>query len=164
MNAADRQLQPWIAAVEAESVRLEPDLVRFRRHLHTYPELSLQEFNTSRFIAGVLRDEGLSSTILKQQCGVVCDFDSLYDNDSSTKRKRIGMRGDIDALPIQTNLQCTYSSQNPGVMHACGHDAHTTMALGATLLLARLGKQGQLPWPVSTRTLFQPAEEIARVA
>ncbi len=151
--------QSWIDELEIATQSIWPLLQRVRRHLHQHPELSLQEFETSRYIYALLKDHQLEPQLISSRNGVVCDYHFGTD---SPVNIRVGLRGDIDALPIQTCSPATYASERPGVMHACGHDAHATMTLGATLLVKRMAEGGHLPWPVSIRSMFQPAEEVSR--
>ncbi|XUL90627.1 amidohydrolase [Streptomyces galilaeus] len=152
------------AESEAESVgnvlpgtlpeALQAELVAFRRDLHMHPELGNQEFRTTAAIKARLEQAGLEPRDLAIGTGLVCD---IGPRDSGVPM--LALRADIDALPIpDTKSDCAYRSTVPDRAHACGHDVHTTVVLGAGLVLARLHEQGLLPRPV--RLLFQPAEEI----
>jgi len=152
------------AGSEAESVgnvlpgtlpeALRAELVAFRRDLHMHPELGNQEFRTTAAIKARLEQAGLEPRVLGIGTGLVCD---IGPRDSGVPM--LALRADIDALPIpDTKRDCAYRSTMPDRAHACGHDVHTTVVLGAGLVLARLHEQGLLPRPV--RLLFQPAEEI----
>ncbi|WP_262056051.1 amidohydrolase [Streptomyces sp. STR69] len=152
------------AESEAESVgnvlpgtlpeALRAELVAFRRDLHMHPELGNQEFRTTAAIKARLEQAGLEPRVLAIGTGLVCD---IGPRDSGVPV--LALRADIDALPIpDTKSDCAYRSTVPDRAHACGHDVHTTVVLGAGLVLARLHEQGLLPRPV--RLLFQPAEEI----
>jgi len=133
---------------------LRAELVAFRRDLHTHPELGNQEFRTTAAIKARLEQAGLEPRVLAIGTGLVCD---IGPRDSGVPM--LALRADIDALPIpDTKSDCAYRSTVPDRAHACGHDVHTTVVLGAGLVLARLHEQGLLPRPV--RLLFQPAEEI----
>lgn len=132
---------------------LYPRLVEIRRHLHAHPELSGQEYQTSAYIAGVLSSCGLHVQEAVGKTGVVGELKGAGDN-----CQWLAIRADMDALPIQELTNLEYASRHPGVMHACGHDVHTTVGLGTAMVLSRL--QDSLPGAV--RFLFQPAEEIAR--
>jgi amidohydrolase len=136
------QLDRWLAARGAE-------LVAVRRHLHAYPELSHQEFETAALIARELAVAGLQPRFLPKGNGVICD---VGEGD-----RVIALRADLDALPLQDVKDVDYRSTVPGVTHACGHDVHTTILLGVGLALAQLAAHGELPGRV--RLLFQPAEE-----
>ncbi|WP_105973564.1 amidohydrolase [Streptomyces geranii] len=145
---------------------LRAELVMFRRDLHMHPELGNQEFRTTAAIKERLEKAGLKPRVLSIGTGLICDIGDTGDlgtdpegRDSGTVPPMLALRADIDALPIpDTKSECAYRSTVPDRAHACGHDIHTTVVLGAGLVLAELHKQGRLPRPV--RLLFQPAEEI----
>ena len=122
-------------------------MVAIRRDLHRYPELSWQEHETAERISAVLHELGIPHRRL-MGTGVVADLPG------TDGLPAVALRADIDALPIQEETGLPFASVNDGVMHACGHDGHTSMLLGAAELLAR---DGDLPTPV--RLIFQPAEE-----
>lgn len=125
-----------------------PEVLATRRFLHENPELGLSEFNTSDFIAAQLTALGYEVTRGLGQTGVV----GTLRNGTSTRS--IGIRADIDALPIQEETGLDYASKNEGLMHACGHDGHTAMLLGAAKILAeRRNFDGTI------NLIFQPAEE-----
>ena len=126
---------------------IAPRLIEFRRHLHRHPELSLREVATTAYVAGILDSEGISYRFGSGNRGLMVD---LGEPDEG---KRIALRGDCDALPIQEENEFPHASIHPGVMHACGHDAHTAMLLGAMIAVHRAGS------PVAVRGIFQPAEE-----
>ncbi|MEU8892408.1 amidohydrolase [Streptomyces sp. NPDC048442] len=133
---------------------LRAELIAFRRDLHMHPELGNQEFRTTAAIKARLEQAGLAPRVLASGTGLVCD---IGDWDGVTPM--LAMRADIDALPIpDAKVGVAYRSTVPDRAHACGHDVHTTVALGAGLVLAELHERGQLPQPV--RLLFQPAEEV----
>jgi amidohydrolase len=133
---------------------LRAELVAFRRDLHMHPELGNQEFRTTAAIKARLEAAGLEPRVLAIGTGLVCDI-----GPRDTAVPMLALRADIDALPIpDTKSECAYRSTVPDRAHACGHDIHTTVVLGAGLVLARLYEQGLLPRPV--RLLFQPAEEV----
>lgn len=133
---------------------LRAELVAFRRDLHMHPELGNQEFRTTAAIKARLEKAGLRPRVLAVGTGLVCDI-----GDWDGVRPALALRADIDALPIpDTKSDCSYRSTVPDRAHACGHDVHTTVVLGAGLVLADLHKQGLLPRPV--RLIFQPAEEV----
>lgn len=127
-----------------------PDLIACRHHLHSHPELSFQEYETSKFIQAKLDEYGISYTAGIAGTGVV----ALIEGKNPSK-KIIALRGDIDALPIEEANDVPYKSLNPGVMHACGHDVHTTVALGA----ARILQQVKDEFEGTIKILFQPGEE-----
>lgn len=125
-----------------------PELVAIRRHLHETPELGLSEFKTSDFIAGMLEKMGYEVTRGLATTGIVATL-----RNGASKRS-VGIRADIDALPIHEETGAEYASKTEGLMHACGHDGHTTMLLGAARLLAeRRNFDGTI------HLIFQPAEE-----
>jgi amidohydrolase len=128
---------------------LRPDLVAWRRHLHARPELAYQEHATAAFVRERLEFLGLHpSPPLAGGTGLTCLI--AGDADGPT----VALRADMDALPIQEATGADYASTVPGVAHLCGHDAHTTMLLGAAALLAR-----RRPERGHVKLLFQPAEE-----
>ena len=136
------------------SEELHAELVAFRRDLHMHPELGNQEFRTTAAIKERLERAGLRPRVLAGGTGLVCDIGE-WDGG----RPMLGLRADIDGLPIpDTKTDCPYRSTVPDRAHACGHDVHTTVVLGAGLVLADLHRQGRLPRPV--RLVFQPAEEV----
>ncbi len=124
------------------------ELVTFRRHLHAHPEPSGQEHETTNFIIERLEVAGLEPRVLASGTGVICD---LGDGDGPV----VALRGDIDALEMDDEKDVHYRSNTPGVAHACGHDVHTTVVLGAGIYLAHL--MGEIGGRV--RLIFQPAEE-----
>ncbi|WP_245448029.1 M20 aminoacylase family protein [Neorhizobium sp. T6_25] len=124
------------------------DVVATRRYLHQYPELGLSEFNTSDFVARQLTDLGYEVTRGLGRTGVVATLRN------GTGGRSIGIRADMDALPIEEETGAEYASRNKGLMHACGHDGHTAMLLGAARILAdRKNFDGTI------HLIFQPAEE-----
>ncbi len=132
------------------------DLIAIRRDLHAHPELAYQETRTSEVVKRELARAGIEFTAgLAGGTGVLAH---LAGGGGSKKDCTIGLRADMDALPIQEENEVGYRSQNDGVMHACGHDGHTTILLGAARVLASISQsRGGLPRPVTL--LFQPAEE-----
>lgn len=128
--------------------RLLSELTRFRRDLHTHPELSFQEFRTSAAIASALTEAGLTPRML-DGTGVTVDV--------GEGPLVAAFRGDIDALPVIEETGLPYASVNHGVSHACGHDFHTTVVLGVALALNDIHQSEGLPGRV--RVIFQPAEE-----
>ncbi len=125
---------------------LQEDLIRWRRTIHQHPELGFQEFKTAELVAEVLRSLGLRVMTNVGKTGVVGYL--------GEGKPVVVLRADMDALPIQEANDVPYASQMPGVMHACGHDAHTAILLGVATLL----RQEKLPGQV--RFLFQPSEEV----
>ncbi|MEZ3177571.1 amidohydrolase [Streptomyces pimonensis] len=136
---------------------LRAELVAFRRDLHMHPELGHQEFRTTAAIKERLERAGLKPWVLSGGTGVICDIGT--DDEAGTDSAMLALRADIDGLPIpDMKADCPYRSTVPDRAHACGHDVHTTVVLGAGLVLAELHRQGLLPRPV--RLIFQPAEEV----
>ncbi|MFF9152974.1 amidohydrolase [Streptomyces sp. NPDC014846] len=141
----------------ALSESLHAELVAFRRDLHMHPELGNQEFRTTAAIKERLESAGLRPRVLATGTGLVCDI-GLAEGERPAV-PMLALRADIDALPIpDTKTDCPYRSTVPDRAHACGHDVHTTVVLGAGLVLADLHAKGLLSRPV--RLVFQPAEEV----
>ncbi|MFE0509315.1 amidohydrolase [Streptomyces sp. NPDC058964] len=139
------------------SEALHADLVAFRRDLHMHPELGNQEFRTTAAIKERLERAGLQPRVLAVGTGLVCDIG--VPETGGAEGGVFALRADIDALPIpDTKSECPYRSTVPDRAHACGHDVHTTVVLGAGLVLNELHGRGLLPRPV--RLIFQPAEEV----
>jgi amidohydrolase len=126
---------------------LQDTLIAWRREIHMHPELSFQEYGTARFVADRLAEMGIEAQVGVGKTGVVARI--------GEGRPAIGIRADMDALPIQETNNVPYTSQTPGVMHACGHDAHTAMLLGVARILNEMKDRpaGEI------RLLFQPSEE-----
>jgi len=128
---------------------LAPEFISIRHHLHAHPELSYEEYNTSLFIQSKLRDWDIPFEI-KATTGVV----GLVKGKNPEKRI-VALRADMDALPILEENDIAYKSTNPGVMHACGHDVHTTCLLGAAKIL----NETKNAWEGTVKLIFQPGEE-----
>jgi amidohydrolase len=126
-----------------------PETIEIRRHLHAHPELSYKEFKTSAFVQEKLQGLGIPFEI-KATTGVV----GLIKGKNPEKRV-IALRADMDALPIKEENAVPYKSQNEGIMHACGHDAHTSILLGASKILNELKTE----WEGTVKLIFQPGEE-----
>jgi amidohydrolase len=126
-----------------------PETIDIRRHLHAHPELSYKEFETSAYVQNKLKDLGIPFEI-KATTGVV----GLIKGKNPGKRV-VALRADMDALPIREENNIPYKSQNEGVMHACGHDAHTSILLGASKILNELKSE----WEGTVKLIFQPGEE-----
>ena len=141
-----------LAEIKNTAQRFAPRLIEIRRHIHSHPELSGQEHQTSAYIAGVLSSYGLNVKESVGKTGVVGELKG-----SGSDRRTLGIRTDMDALPIQEAAQLEFASRNPGIMHACGHDVHSTLGLGTAMVLSQLSQT----LPGNVRFLFQPAEEIA---
>ncbi|HIK16062.1 MAG TPA: amidohydrolase [Leptolyngbyaceae cyanobacterium M33_DOE_097] len=134
---------------------LAPRLIEIRRHLHSHPELSGHEHQTAAYIAGVLYSCGLRVQEGVGKVGVLGELEG-----SGADPRLLAIRTDMDALPIQERTQLDFTSRQMGIMHACGHDVHTTVGLGTAMILSQL--RDDLPGRI--RFLFQPAEEIAQGA
>lgn len=137
------------------AAQLAPRLIEIRRHLHSHPELSGQEFQTAAYVAGVLSSCGLHVKEGVGKVGVVGEL-----NGEGQDSRLLAIRADMDALPIVERAELDYVSRRTGVMHACGHDVHTTVGLGTAMVLSQLGQL----LPGNIRFLFQSAEEIAQGA
>lgn len=136
--------------VRNKAADLQQELVAVRRHLHMYPELSMQEEKTSAYIQSKLKEYGIPFTAGIAVHGVV----GLIKG-KNPEKKVIALRADMDALPILEKNQTGYTSQNPGVMHACGHDVHMTSLLGAAKIINELSNS----FEGTVKLIFQPSEE-----
>jgi amidohydrolase len=134
----------------------DTELIAFRRDMHRHPELGWRETRATGRIVRRLQQAGLAPRVLPGGTGLVCDIEPT--GGIATSMERLGIRADIDALPIPDEKKVDYRSSIDGVCHACGHDVHTTIVLGTGLVLAELARRGRLTRPV--RLIFQPAEEI----
>jgi amidohydrolase len=141
--------QPLIQ-VAAQIDRISAELPRIRRHLHQHPELSGAELATTSYLGKQLIAAKIPHRVGTGKRGIITDIAPA----SNAQAPVIALRADIDALPIGEENKVDYRSKNNGVMHACGHDAHSAILLGTTLAFHRAGKL-----PVSWRSIFQPAEE-----
>ncbi|MEA4988158.1 MAG: M20 family metallopeptidase [Anaerovorax sp.] len=139
-----RNIDKWL-----KELNLEKELVEMRRYFHKYPELSGKEYQTMDKICKHLDEWGI------QYEKGVADTGAVATIKGALPGKTIGIRGDMDALPIQEKNTASYCSQNRGVMHACGHDAHTSILLGVAKVLKAM--EGELKGNV--KFFFQPAEE-----
>ncbi|MDF1484795.1 M20 family metallopeptidase [Ramlibacter sp. H39-3-26] len=127
---------------------LQDELTGMRRHIHSRPELAFDEHGTAGFVAGKLEEWGYAVTRGIGQTGLVATLRA------GAGPRRLGLRADMDALPIQEETGLPYASTRPGLMHACGHDGHTAMLLGAAKHLARTRN-----FSGTLHLIFQPAEE-----
>ena len=125
------------------------EFIQIRHHLHKHPELSYKEFETSKFVQGKLSEWHIDFEVMATT-GVI----GILKGKNPWK-KVIALRADMDALPITEQNQIDYKSQNEGVMHACGHDVHTTCLLGAAKILSELKNE----WEGTIKLIFQPGEE-----
>lgn len=138
--------------LQLRSEAIFPFVQQVRRHLHAHPELSFEEVETARYVAKELRKMGLHPQEGIGGTGVVALIEGQQPN-----RAVIGLRADMDALPILESNEVSYASQNPGVMHACGHDVHTASLLGTAKLLTEVRSH----FIGTVKLIFQPAEEKA---
>ncbi len=136
--------------IKQKASEIHPKLVEWRRYLHQHPELSFQEFETAKFIARVLDEYQISYTAGVAKTGIV----ALIEGNNANSRC-IALRGDMDALPIVEENTFDFASNNKGVMHACGHDFHSTNLLGAAIILSSIKEQ----FEGTVKFIFQPAEE-----
>ena len=139
-----------LTEIQGRAYNLQGEIINWRRHFHANPELSFQESKTADFIANVLHNMGISYITGVGGTGVVGIIDARNAG------KTIGLRADMDALPVQEENEVPYKSNYPGIMHACGHDAHIAMLLGTAQILATMKPyfRGRIV------LIFQPAEEI----
>lgn len=129
---------------------LAPEIINIRHQLHMHPELSFQEFRTSQFIRDRLIDWGIPFNYPFAGTGLVGTIKG-----KNPEKRVIALRADMDALPIQESNSVTYQSKNPGIMHACGHDVHSSCLLGAAKILQELKET----WQGTVLLIFQPGEE-----
>lgn len=125
-------------------------LLNIRRHIHAHPELSYEEFKTAAYVESILQSWGVTHTRCTPT-GIV----AILEGRKSKSNKVIALRADMDALPIEEETTFAFRSKNKGVMHACGHDVHTTCLLGAIHTLLSL----QNEWEGKIKCIFQPGEE-----
>lgn len=135
--------------IQQAAAKYATEFIEVRHHLHANPELSYQEFETSAFVQKKLAEFGIPFEV-KATTGVVGLIKGKNPDKSIT-----ALRADMDALPIIEENDVLYKSKNPGVMHACGHDVHTTCLLGAAKILNELKND----WEGTVKLIFQPGEE-----
>lgn len=126
------------------------EIISYRREIHRYPELSMQEYRTSAFVSDKLREMGINKQKSIAQTGIL----ALIEGRNHGK-KSVALRADMDALPILEQNEVDYKSQNQGVMHACGHDVHTASLLGAAKILQEIRDE----FEGTVKLFFQPSEE-----
>ncbi|MEN9447338.1 MAG: hypothetical protein RJA25_628 [Bacteroidota bacterium] len=136
--------------IQSLATQYQEELIAVRRYLHAHPELSFEEVETAKFIASKLQEFGIEHQTNIGGNGIVG-----YIKGKNPDSKTIALRADIDALPIFEKNNCSYTSQNEGVMHACGHDVHTTCLLGAAKILNQIKEELN----GTIKLIFQPAEE-----
>ncbi|MDJ0693774.1 MAG: M20 family metallopeptidase [Mastigocoleus sp. MO_167.B18] len=144
-----------LSRIKDIATKISPRLLEIRRHIHSHPELSGQEYQTAAFVAGVLSSTGLH---VEEGIGKTGVIGELKGNGNS--KRTLAIRTDMDALPIKERTGLDFASRNEGIMHACGHDVHTTVGLGTAMILAEMTQH----LSGNVRFLFQPAEEIAQGA
>lgn len=137
-----------------------PRMKEIRRYLHRRPELSEQEFETTQFVCELVDDLGMQAKLAQEKRGLTVDIDSHGDRGEASPH-RVAVRGDLDALPIQTRSTAEYASRHDGMMHACGHDAHTAIVWGVMAILNELQNNQGCASPFRVRGIFQPAEETS---
>ena len=136
-------------SIEKEIIQIFPKMKQWRQKIHSYPEIAYEEFKTSEFIEQKLKSFGIK---VYKNFGTTGLVGILEGNKSSSKS--IGLRADMDALPMSEKTNLKYQSKNEGKMHACGHDGHVTMLLGAAYALSKNQNfSGKIYF------IFQPAEE-----
>jgi amidohydrolase len=138
-------------SIKELATKLAPELLAVRRHLHQNPELSFKEYNTSLYIQNKLKEAGIPFTAGHAGTGIIA---LIEGKDPSSKT--ILLRADMDALPIDEKNNVPYCSVTKGVMHACGHDVHSTCVLGAAKILKELRKE----FTGTVKVIFQPGEEV----
>ena len=142
-------MNPLQQRIKQLAKQYHEEFIKVRHHLHAHPELSYQEFETSKYIQQQLQQIGVPFEV-KATTGVI----GLLKGKNPEKRT-IALRADIDALPINEANEVSYKSINNGIMHACGHDVHTTCLLGASKILNELKEE----WEGTIKLIFQPGEE-----
>ena len=135
--------------IKERATSLLPEIIKIRRHLHANPELSFQEYKTSEFISNILTENKIEHKTGIAGTGIVC---IIKGNKTS---KTIALRADMDALPIHEKNDVDYKSKNEGVMHACGHDVHSSSLLGTAIILNEIKEYLN----VDVKLIFQPGEE-----
>lgn len=136
--------------IQSLAEKQHKDIVAIRHHLHMHPELSFKEFNTASFVADKLKEMGIKFKEKVAGTGLVGIIEG-----KNPGKKTVALRADMDALPITEANDVPYRSLNPGVMHACGHDVHTSSLLGAASILMSLKDQ----FEGTVKLIFQPGEE-----
>ncbi len=136
--------------IKTLSGKYSEEVITFRRHLHANPELSYQEYNTVRYVSQQLKQFGLSPREGVATTGLIVEVQG-----KNPGKKSVALRADMDALPIQEANKVPYASKVPGVMHACGHDVHTSSLLGTAKILHEVRDH----FEGTVRLLFQPGEE-----
>jgi amidohydrolase len=136
--------------IKSLSLASSEQVISMRRYLHENPELSYEEFNTAKYVAEKLRSFGIEPVEGIATTGILAEIKG-----KNPAKKMVALRADMDALPIQETNDVPYKSARPGVMHACGHDVHTSSLLGTAKILQEVRDQ----FEGTIRLLFQPGEE-----
>ncbi len=139
-----------ISEIKQLSEQYFDEIKSIRRHIHAHPELSFQEFETSSFICQQLEKKGISYKNGFVKTGILAELKG-----KNPESRNIALRADMDALPITELNEIEYKSKNEGVMHACGHDVHSSSLLGAAFILNDLKEH----WEGTIQLVFQPGEE-----
>ena len=158
-SSAASELPQLEAALGSALEAALPELIALRRHLHAHPELSGNEHQTAALVAGELRGLGWRVQEGVGRTGVLAELGPERDG-AGRLAPLVALRVDMDALPVEERTGVAFASRHQGLMHACGHDIHTTVGLGVARLLAPLADQ----LTARVRLLFQPAEETAQGA
>jgi len=137
--------------IKSKADAMKDELVKIRRHIHQHPELGMKEYETTKFVKEELTKAGIKIKDIGTETGIL----AIIEGEKKGPNTVTALRADMDALPIQEETGLDYASQNEGVMHACGHDGHTTMLLGAAKLLNTMKDQ----FSGTVKFIFQPAEE-----
>jgi amidohydrolase len=149
-------MSSWRGAIDSYIEQQAERWTSVRRHLHAHPEPSREEYVTTQYLADQLAEAGLLVRLAPTGRGLIAE------PEGQGLRPRVAFRADIDALRVLDAKSVAYRSCHDGVMHACGHDAHATMALAAALALWQA--RDALPAPFAWRAIFQPAEEVSEGA
>jgi amidohydrolase len=137
--------------IKSKADALKDELVKIRRHIHQHPELGMKEYKTTKLVKEELKKAGVQIKDIRTETGVL----AIIKGEKKGPNIVTALRGDMDALPIKEMTGLDYASQNEGIMHACGHDGHTTMLLGAAKLLNTMKDQ----FSGTVKFIFQPSEE-----
>ena len=133
---------------------ISSEIIDYRRHLHQNPELSFKEYNTSTYISDILKSKNIEVEEIKE--GIAQTGFVAYIRGKNPDKKTVALRADMDALPIKEQNDVPYKSENEGIMHACGHDVHSSSLLGTATILNELKDQ----FEGTVKLVFQPGEEL----
>jgi amidohydrolase len=150
MNYSNFKLMVSAEIIREKVKLLFNEVVSVRRHIHKHPELSFQEYQTSRYISGKLQEYGIDH---KTVAGT--GIHARITGKRGTDGRHLALRAELDALPIHEETKVPYKSVNPGVMHACGHDVHSACLLGSAKIIKSLDKD----FTGIVDLIFQPGEE-----